>query len=367
VQQSRIALSSLALALPVAVATLAVQTSWPPFVFEHVTVLLVVVFAVAGGRGPALLAAVAASTGDNLLLREPAGRPAINWLPDVIDFGLFLSVALIVGWLVEGLRAAQARAMDGAARANRAREERDRLVATITHDLATPLGVIQGSLQVFRAHGAMAADIGRLLARVETAAARATSLVRTLAETQSIEQQSLPLALRPVDLRTIVEQVANMLDQTSDRHSMLLSVDGAALVINADAERLEGVVQNLVTNAIKYSPNGGRIEITAKEDAGWAMLTVRDQGIGLPPEATSRIFDFGYRAPAAVKLAPGLGLGLYNASEVVRRHGGTIAATNMASGGAIFTVRLPLAAPLSGRTRGRPRELAATGSSEPAH
>lgn len=367
-RHSRVSLYSVACALPLGVMIFGARTAWPAFVFEHLMVLLVVAFAVAGGRGPALVAAATGSLGNNRLLSEPIGLPAITGFRDAIDFGLFMAVALIVGWLVDGLRAARAHATEAAARERRAREERDRLVATITHDLATPLSVIRGTVRVFRTRGAVSVDAVKLLARVETAATRAISLVRTLADTQSLDQQSLSLALRPVDLRTIVEPIANMLDSTSDRHPIVLDMDATPLVIDGDSERLGRVVENLITNAIKYSPDGGRVEIALGRDDGWATFTVRDHGIGLPPDATERIFALGYRAPQAVDVAPGLGLGLYTASEVIRRHGGTIAATTMASGGAMFTVRLPLAPqPSSSRARGSACELTTSAFSRTVH
>jgi signal transduction histidine kinase len=316
--------------------------AWPAFLIEHMIVLLVVICAVAGGRGPALGAAAAGGLADNLMLREPIEWSPITSARGAVDVSLFLAVAFIVGWLVEGLRIARAHAAEGAERERRAREERNRLVATITHDLATPLGVIHGTLRVLRTNGPHAVDTAKLLSRVETAAGRATSLLRTLADTQSLQEQSLALALRPVDLRSIVERTAAMLDEVSDRHPIVLTMDGTPLVVNADAERVGRVLENLITNAIKYSPHGGSVEIAVRESAGWAEVTVRDYGIGLSPGAAARIFDVGYRAPEAENVAPGLGLGLYIAAEVVRRHGGVITADPLPSTGAMFTVRLPL-------------------------
>jgi signal transduction histidine kinase len=200
---------------------------------------------------------------------------------------------------------------------------------------------------VLRTNGLHAVDTAKLLSRVETAAGRATSLLRTLADTQSLQEQSLTLTLRPIDLRTIVERTAAMLDEVSDRHSIVLTMDGTALVVNVDAERVGRVLENLITNAIKYSPHGGSVEIAVSERAGWAEVTVRDDGIGLPPDAAAQIFDVGYRAPEAENVAPGLGLGLYIAAEVVRLHGGVITADPLPSSGAMFTVRLPLTQPRS--------------------
>lgn len=341
---SRAAYYALAIVLPLCVIGVGVRVALPAFVFEHLMVLLVVALAVGGGRGPAIAAAVAGSIGDNLLLREPVGRPAITGVRDLVDFGLFITVGVVVGWLVDRLRVARLSAVEAAEQERRIREERDRLVATITHDLATPLSAIQGTIQFARKYASVSElDPVRLLVRVETAAQRATSLLRALQDTRSIEQQSLSLDLQVVDLQGVVEPIVKMLDDTSDRHPIALEMDSAPLVVRGDAPRLGRVVENLITNAIKYSPGGGAIEVCVQQDHDCAMLTVRDHGIGIPESAQERLFELGYRAPLAVSVAPGMGLGLYIASEVVRRHGGSIAATAASGGGTLFIVRLPLA------------------------
>lgn len=340
----RVTAHTVAAALPICVIAASMQIGLPDFVFEHLMVLLVVASAVAGGRGPAVVAAVSGSIGDNLLFSEPVGRPAITGVRDVVDFGLFVSVALIVGWLVNSLRVAKPRAIESAEDERRAREERDRLIATVTHDLAAPLGIIQGSIRRVRAQpAASAADITRPLARVETAAGRVTSLLRTLADTRSIQAGALSIESRPVDLRSTVEPVARMFEGISDRHSLVLAMDSSPVMITGDAERLGRLVENLVANAIKYSPHGGAVEIAVGKASGSAELRVRDHGIGISADASQRLFELGYRAPVAETIAPGLGLGLYIAGEVVRRHGGSLTATPAEGGGTLFTVRLPLA------------------------
>lgn len=330
--------------LPLAVTLIGAKLALPAFVFEHLMVLLVVGLAVIAGRGPAIVAAVAGVIGDNILLREPIGRPAITGVRDAVDLGLFLAVAAMVGWLVDRLRTAKADAVAAADLERFAREELDRVVATLTHDLATPLAAIQGTIQFARRHATSSdVDMSRLLVRVETAAGRATSLVRALSDAKSIQQRSLSLDVQPVDLRMIVEPIVKMLDRFSDRHPIALAMDAVPLVINADADRLGRVVENLIMNGIKYSPAGGTVEVCVTRHPGAISLTVRDHGIGIPPAARDRIFELGYRAPQAARVAPGLGLGLYTAAEVVRRHGGTISVTAAEGGGTTFTVLLPRA------------------------
>lgn len=341
--RSRAVIYVVGVALPVGVTLAGQRLALPAFVFEHIMVVLVVALAVAGGMGPAVAAAVAGAIGDNILLREPIGRPAITGVRDAVDLGLFLGVAVVVGWLVDRLRQAKARAVRAAERERLALRELDRVVATVTHDLATPLTAIQGTIQFARRHAALSeVDVARLLVRVETAAARATSLVRALVDAKSIERNSLSLEMRRIDLRTVVEPIVRMLDRFSDRHPIAFAAEATPLRIDGDPDRLGLVVENLITNAIKYSPAGGAIEVCLSQDRGAALLTVRDHGIGVSAEARDRLFELGYRAPEAAGVAPGLGLGLYTTAEVIRRHGGTIAVASAEGGGTVFTVRLPM-------------------------
>ena len=333
----------LATTLPLGAIFLAVQLAMPAFIFEHLTVLLVVAMAIIGGRGPAILVAVVASIGDNILLREPIGRPAIDGFRDVLDFGLFLAVAATVGWLANRLRDAREQAILAAARERLARQQRDQLVATVTHDLVTPLAVIQGTIQLVRKHAAIPSlDLPRFLVRIETAATRATSLVRTLRDVRSLEEDSLSLNIQRADLRTIVESTVRMLDRLSDRHPLALVMPEAPLLLDCDVERIARVIENLVTNAIKYSPDGGAVEVSAFEKNGVAVVRVEDSGIGVPLIDRQQLFEPGFRTVTAAAVAPGLGLGLYIAVAIVESHGGTLEASQRDPAGSVFTVRLPL-------------------------
>jgi signal transduction histidine kinase len=315
----------------------------PEFVFEHIMVLLVVAAAITGGTRAAALVGAIGSFGDNVLLRAPFA-PAITGMRDVLDFGLFIAVAASVGWLVNGIRAAKERAVAAAACERTTREERDRLVTTLVHDMAAPLSAIQGTVQFARKHTSLSeVDIPRLLMRLETATHRVTSLLRTLADSNALGDDSFHLDLRVVDLREVVAPIVSMFDRVSERHPVALATDGNPVVVECDPERLGRVVENLITNAIKYSPNGGSVEVSVHHDDGAGVLEVCDHGIGMPGNVRERLFERGYRSPSAEKIAPGLGLGLYIASEIVRRHGGTIGVQNPDHGGTAFVVRLPLA------------------------
>lgn len=327
--------------------TLTFASAWlelPPFIFEHVTVLLVVAIALPWGLAPAVVAALVSVTADNVLLREPVGRPTITGYRDLLDLVLYATVAVVVSGLVTRAHAARLAAQDAALRERRAREERDRLVATVTHDLATPLAVLSGSVRFARARQSAEIDWARLLSRLDTAATRATSLLRLLSDARALdEDKGIGLTIGAHDLRTVVSPIVEMMDRFSERHPVVLSTPASPVVVAADAERLQRVIENLVNNAIKYSPAGGSVEVSVTTEGQEAVLRVRDHGVGISEEAAPRIFERSFRAPGAAEHAPGLGLGLNIAARVVAAHHGTIAAQPAPGAGTILTIRLPLA------------------------
>jgi signal transduction histidine kinase len=342
---SRVAGYVSALLVPIAIT---VAVSWlrlPPFVFEHLIVLLVVGIAVPWGLGPSVLTALVAVVADDVVFREPIGQPAITGIRDVIDLALFALVALIISGLVTRAHADRLAARDAAERERRAREDRDRLIATVSHDLATPLSVLATTVQFARRVGNVAeVDLARLLVRLETATARAISLVRTLTDAQALDSDGFALNLGVHDVRALVAPIVQMLDRVSERHPLVLAVPAGPVLVRGDADRLQRVIENLVNNAIKYSPEGGTIEVSITTEDRSVVVRVRDHGIGISAEALPHIFERSYRATEAAATAPGLGLGLSIAAHVVALHGGTISAQPGDGGGTVVTMRLPTVA-----------------------
>ena len=328
---------------PIAATLILAWAGVPAFIFEHLIVLLAVGVAISWGLGPAITAAVVATFADNLLLDEPVGRPAITGIRDAFDLALFVAVSVTVAWLVARARQEKAHAEAAVARERQIREERDRLVATIAHDLASPLTVIQGTIQFANCFGTRPdVDLRRLLARVETAALSARSLVKTLADIRALEDGELVLVHEVKDFRDVAAPVVCMFDGTSIKHPIVFEQPEHPLMVRCDPDRLRRVIENVLGNAIKYSPEGGTIHVSVTMDGGDVVMSVRDRGIGISSEALPHIFERGYRASEATTTAPGLGLGLNISAEIVRRHGGTMQACQAHSQGSIVTVRLPL-------------------------
>jgi signal transduction histidine kinase len=158
---------------------------------------------------------------------------------------------------------------------------------------------------------------------------------------------------RPLDLRreacdvlALTRKTVADVQRTTDHHQILVHADDDALVGSFDPTRLERVLLNLLTNAVKYSPDGGTIELTVRSeprpDGDWAIVEVRDAGIGIPSEDLPRIFERFYRASNVGDQLRGTGLGLAGARQIVEQHEGEIGATSAPGAGTTFVVRLPL-------------------------
>lgn len=127
-----------------------------------------------------------------------------------------------------------------------------------------------------------------------------------------------------------------------------MRADNPRLESNVDPVRIRRVLSNLVSNAIKYSPEGGDVVITVRREDGVAqpvaVLSVSDQGIGIRPDALAHIFERFYRSPRAVGIVGGSGLGLASARQIVEQHGGSIEVQSVEGQGSVFSVRLPIVA-----------------------
>ncbi len=153
------------------------------------------------------------------------------------------------------------------------------------------------------------------------------------------------LAREPVGLADLVADTLAALEPLATDRQVALQA-GALLpcVVTGDQTRLTQLLINLVDNALKYTPAGGRVTVGLARDADMALLSVADTGIGIPPEHLPRLFERFYRVDTArARTEGGAGLGLAIAEWIAQAHGGTIAVTSRSGGGAVFSVRLPLA------------------------
>jgi signal transduction histidine kinase len=238
------------------------------------------------------------------------------------------------------------------AQAEAARHADRALTATVSHDLKNALAVVKGRTQLLRRGLARQdrPDLDQLddgLAQIERATCTMLAMIDEL--TDLSDPLSTAVSARdygPTDLVALTRRVASEYQELTERHQIRVRATAAAIVGNWEATRLERVVVNLLSNAIKYSPNGGEIDLTVAWDKTpsppWAVLRVRDRGIGIPCADLPRIFERFHRARNAVERAPGTGVGLMAVRQIVEHYGGSVSVRSREGRWSKFTIRLPL-------------------------
>ncbi len=226
---------------------------------------------------------------------------------------------------------------------------KDEFVSVVSHELRSPLTPIRGFVQLVAKELAKEGGHDHHVRRLNAIAGhvdRMTRLVDDLLDVSRLRAGGLEIRRAPTDIVAICREVVQSRMAAAPEHRLQFSADRAEIVGRWDADRIHQVVDNLVGNAIKYTPPGGHISVNVELDEATdeAVIRVCDDGPGIPPEDRGRIFTAFYRAEAAGRGgAGGLGLGLYICHELVAAHGGQISVSDAHSGGAAFTVRLPRA------------------------
>jgi PAS domain S-box-containing protein len=258
---------------------------------------------------------------------------------------------------LEAHERAEARLQFLNAQLSAADRRKDEFLATLSHELRNPLAPMRNALDILQ-HSARTRDSresrdsndteGRLLQAFDRQLRHLTHLVDDLMEVSRITQGRMQLRRVPVELGTLVQGAAQDLADAmrAARHTLRLDIAEPMLLVDGDATRLLQVVVNLLNNAIKYTPDGGIIELRLASRAGFAELSVRDSGIGIPASNLESVFDmFSQLEPGLDRCKGGLGIGLALVRGIVELHGGSIHAASGGPGlGSEFTVRLPLLA-----------------------
>lgn len=236
------------------------------------------------------------------------------------------------------------------AEAQQALHVRDQFLSIAAHELRTPMTSILATTQLLlrqarRAEHADPKEVRRLHILADQTR-RLNQLVLSLLDLSRLEAGQLTIERGPVDLAGLTRRVVEEMSLALDRHTIRCHCVEAAILVDGDELRLDQVLQNLLQNAIKYSPDGGTVEITVRREGAQAVVTITDQGIGIPPEAVPQLFSRFYRAEnVGSRQISGMGLGLYVVREIISLHGGTIEVTSQEGAGSTFTLRLPLAPP----------------------
>jgi PAS domain S-box-containing protein len=252
--------------------------------------------------------------------------------------------------LVEELGRRAGSAIDAAklmSEANEALRQRDEFLAIASHDMRTPLAAVRGYAQLALRHVSREptdlAPLQRWLSDIDESANRLTGLVSELMDVSLLRGgRKVPLQLEPTDLVALVnDRVREHAGSADERHAFKVSTDVAEVIGNWDASRLGRVLDNLLGNAIKYSPDGGTIDVKISADGTHGSVAVTDHGIGIAPSDISRIFTPMFRGTNTGSVA-GTGLGLSGSRTLVELMGGRIHVQSRLGHGSTFTIKLPL-------------------------
>jgi PAS domain S-box-containing protein len=228
---------------------------------------------------------------------------------------------------------------------------RDQFVAIASHELRTPVTSIRGYAQLIERQASKGVlDAGRVTrqtAQIVDQTTRLTTLIGDLLDASRIQQGRLDLHLTRCDLAALAREALSAFKTAPERtanHTLILeAADG--VVGYWDRGRLDQVLTNLLSNALKYSPLGGEIRLRVGRSAGQATIMVSDQGIGIPREEQKTLFQPFARGGAAHGRIGGTGLGLYIVRQIVEGHGGTVTVASAPRSGSTFAVTLPLGEP----------------------
>lgn len=235
-------------------------------------------------------------------------------------------------------------------RAEAASEAKDHFLATLSHELRTPLTPVLAIASLLEAEAQLPGYVRKHLAMIRRNVELEARLIDDLLDLTRISRDKIELRPRPTDVRELLrDALHSCCQQDIDSGRVQVSSDFAAAShqVCADAPRLSQVFWNLLNNAVKFTPDGGRVEVRTHDKDGLLTISVADSGAGIEPAELPHIFDafvsFDHGEPSAAAHAGGLGLGLAISRAILELHGGTIRAESAGRGhGATFTVVLPL-------------------------
>jgi PAS domain S-box-containing protein len=221
---------------------------------------------------------------------------------------------------------------------------KDQFIALVSHELRTPLTSIIGYIKLLRDERTSAPNAAHFTEIIQRNAERLLRLVGDLLFLSQLQSGTLAVELRPTDLAEVAARaVTDMRAEAERKHIGLDLLSTEVPTAEADPARIGQLLGNLLANALKFTPDGGRVEVRLHHQAGQAMLAVSDTGPGIPAADQEQIFERFFRTAAATRQAiPGTGLGLTISKAIVDAHHGSITVDSAEGQGTVFTVRLPL-------------------------
>ena len=249
----------------------------------------------------------------------------------------------LVATAVQNIRAyeAERRRVEELARLSQLRAD---FVSLVSHELRSPMAAVIGAARTLQDRWRMLTADQResFLALIGDETARLAELVGDVLDTSRIEAGTFTYRFEEVDLGRVVDEAVETAVLAQQEVPVVASVHGALPGIRGDRARLRQVLGNLIENAVKYSPEGGEVRVTAAAANGAVRIAVRDAGPGIPPDQQRRIFEKFGRVDVPGASKPGTGLGLFIARSIAEAHGGSLDVSSGAEPGSIFTLTLPV-------------------------
>jgi two-component system CheB/CheR fusion protein len=223
---------------------------------------------------------------------------------------------------------------------------RDQFLAMLSHELRNPLGAVVTATALVKGSATPDPNVAKFVQIIDRQSQQMARLLDDLLEASRVTQNKIELRKRIVDLLPIVKEAVDAVRSTMDTRGLSFSVDFGAepLFVNGDPARLQQLQVNLLNNAAKYTPRGGHVCLSLRQDDGAAVISVRDDGVGIASEMLDSVFDLFVQSQRTLDRADGgLGLGLTLVRSLVVMHGGSVSAHSEGVGkGSEFVVRLPL-------------------------
>jgi len=221
---------------------------------------------------------------------------------------------------------------------------KDELVSTVSHELRTPLTSMRGFVELLLEREFPPEEQRQFLGIVDTEIKRLGKLIDDFLDLQRLEAGKLDYVFERQALRPLIEEAMRMFDHTSAKHTYALALVDGELPVSVDADRMRQTLRNLISNATKYSPDGGTVTIAAEIRDDTVRVSIRDQGIGMDAATQKKLFTRFYRADStATRRIGGTGLGLALVKEIVEAHGGTVGVKSRPGEGSEFWFKLPVA------------------------
>ncbi len=212
-------------------------------------------------------------------------------------------------------------------------------IAMVAHDLKNPLTTLKGNAQLMQRRNRFSE---RGMATIVAQANRLERLIDDLRDVARLDARAIALARAPTDLAALVRSRAEEAQTLTQIHDVRVQAPDTPVIGQWDEDRLEQVIDNLLMNAIKYAPNGGEIRVRVEDRGADAYVSIRDCGIGVPPDVRERLFERFYRAEGGIAAdKKGLGLGLYISKALIEAHGGQIGVESAPGEGSTFFFALP--------------------------